>query len=495
MRCATCGYRLWHLTARICPECGTPFRPSDYDFVPNSIEFCCPQCGQPYYGTDAQGLLEPRAFDCISCGRYIHLDEMLVRPAPGVDERETQVEQLPWLDLGERGVFRAWWGTILMALFTPGRLMRLLPMDAPLKYGFWFSALTFFVSHLLMWLALLAWMIFVVAMSLQGQAGGGGGMGFALFFFCGMGLVGPVIAILSMVLWASVAHAILRLTGRTHGTWNRTMQAFCYSSGSYAVGIVPCCGMYVAPLWFLVSAVLAVREGQKVHGGRATLAVASLPVVAVLSLIGLQIAMYHSAVTYVPSPINLTAGAQTDTHTVLLGLLRFKDAHQGRWPAHALSLAEDGYVSEYDFVGSYTPTSISKIPVAGMSLEEYANRSAAERARLAEQAAKSLPADVVAHRLGDFVFTYRGIDPGTADPRLWVVVFAPEPSADPADRSVTVLMAGLLDGTTLPVRDGLSDPTIYALLMQEQNQLRAQAGLPPLPDPQTVTHTQPATYP
>lgn len=496
MKCRTCDYRLWHLTAQVCPECGTAFRPSDYEFVPHTVEFCCPHCEQPYFGTDAQGLLDPRAFDCVSCGRHIHMDQMLLRPAPGVDERTTQVERAHWLERREIGIFRAWLGTTRMALFSPGRLMRLVPMDASLQDGHWFSVLTFFISHVFMWIALLAWMGFIIVTMAGGH--GGGGMPFIGITFCGMALIAPLIAIVCMILWASVAHGILRLTGRTRGTWNRTMQAFCYSSGSYVVAIVPCCGFYVAPIWWLVSAILAVREGQKVNGGRATLAVASLPVVAVLSLIGLQIVLTHAAATYVPSTASRIAFAHKDTDTVLQGLLRFKDVNQGQWPTHALALAAECYVPEEDFIGGFSLATLDAVPVAGTTLRQFASRSITKRTELAEKAGKDLPADVVAHRLGDFVFVYHGLDPDTADPNLWVVVFAPEvpaAPADPADPGDPVLMVGLFDGSVLIVRDDAGAFPSLAQQLEVQNRLRAQAGLPPLPDPRTVTHTQPAVAP
>jgi hypothetical protein len=59
MRCRTCEYALWNLRWRECPECGTPFRPSEFDFAPMSVRFCRPSCGQEYYGTGPRGHLSP----------------------------------------------------------------------------------------------------------------------------------------------------------------------------------------------------------------------------------------------------------------------------------------------------------------------------------------------------------------------------------------------------------------------------------------------------
>ncbi len=87
MRCTSCDYALWNLKTRRCPECGRAFRPGDYEFVPNSVQFCCPHCNQAYYGTGPKGHLVPEEFDCVRCSRRIGMDEMALLPAEGVDEK------------------------------------------------------------------------------------------------------------------------------------------------------------------------------------------------------------------------------------------------------------------------------------------------------------------------------------------------------------------------------------------------------------------------
>src|SRR5688572_13451876 len=98
MRCTTCQYPLWNLPGRQCPECGTPFLPSEFTFVPNSVRFCCPGCGQDYYGTGPGGHLEPEQYDCVRCGRPVSMNEMVLLPTAGVEEKQTEVEVVPWLD-------------------------------------------------------------------------------------------------------------------------------------------------------------------------------------------------------------------------------------------------------------------------------------------------------------------------------------------------------------------------------------------------------------
>jgi hypothetical protein len=105
---------------------------------------------------------------------------------------------------------------------------------------------------------------------------------------------------------------------------------------------------------------------------------------------------------------------------------------------------------------------------------------------LADAMAASLPDGVVAHRVGDVVFTYHGVDPDApASQGLWIAVEAPESAPETA--SIAVYYA---DG-----RSGLVVGAGWQAAVAEQNALRKVRGLAPLPDPRTVTLTGPATGP
>ena len=489
MRCKNCDYRLWHLASRRCPECGTEFRPSDYEFTPNSVQFCCPHCEQAYYGTGPKGLLTPRSFDCVSCGRHIDLDEMVLKPAEGVDESKTNVLQVPWVERSERGFVRAWLSTVGMAMTSPGKLMRVLPMEAASAHAFGFCIVTLVAA---MTVGILPIMLF--QMAIMAGFGGPGGPAFVFPIVFGVGiLVGPVIAIIVMAIWGLVTHGMLRLTGSTAGSMGRTMQAICYSSGAYVIAAIPCLGFYVAPIWWIVSAILMIREGQRVHRGRATLSVLTFPVLWLLALIGMQIFFFYTVTTWSPNRPTFVANATTDTEKVLEAMLKFSDDHHDQWPDHAIMLAAEDYIGAYDFVAGYTPTTMDEVPVCNITLEDFTNLPRLNQARFAKQAADNLPDNVVAHRLGDFVFTYHGIDPTNADPELWLVVLASDPDANSQMNIELVSIAGLSDGTTSMLSGALpSDPEKRKLELKSQNELRATYGLPPLPDPSTVTHTQPA---
>jgi predicted RNA-binding Zn-ribbon protein involved in translation (DUF1610 family) len=98
MRCKICDYPLWNLTTRTCPECGSKFAPDEFEFVPNSVQYCCPHCAQAYFGTSEKGHLVPREFNCVKCGQRVQMNEMVLRPAAGVKEEQTKPNPMPWLE-------------------------------------------------------------------------------------------------------------------------------------------------------------------------------------------------------------------------------------------------------------------------------------------------------------------------------------------------------------------------------------------------------------
>lgn len=276
MRCKQCGYRLWNLPSRTCPECGTGFLPSEFEFTVNSIQFCCPHCNSGYYGTSDKGHLVPIEFDCTRCRRRVHMDEMILLPTAGVEEKRTQLDRVPWLERGERGFFRAWFATIGMALVQPGRLMRALPDTRATRAAWWFAILTNTPSFLL------GVGLFVVLMMMVAMAAGGGAaptnmlraavLPSVITVAVAVGLTPAVIA-----LWGLATHGLLRMTGTTSGPLRRTYDALCYSTGANVATAIPFVGFYIGWIWWLVSAVIMIKVAQKVQGWRAALAVLMLP--------------------------------------------------------------------------------------------------------------------------------------------------------------------------------------------------------------------------
>ncbi len=488
MRCKTCDYRLWNLTSRQCPECGAAFLPSEFDFTVGTVQFCCPHCEQPYYGTGQRGHLVPSAFTCVRCGRPTSMDEMVIRPAEGVEEEDTQVERMPWLDRGKRGPVRAWWSTVWMAMTGPGRLIRLMPRDAPDGRAWWFALIT-------SGLALVGGAgVFVILPVFFSAFSSGGSSGLTRISrgcaTLGIGFLGFTVGTLIVIaLWGLLAHGVLRLTGRTRGTLGHTFQALCYSSGANALAAVPCLGVYlwvVSLPWWTVSAILMLRETHKVGGGRATVAVLPGPV---LGFMGIATLIYFAA-TSAGAPFAGIGGATAETQAVTDALLSYAE-NNGSFPRHAVELIADDELVSADFVASDTATYEDDVPVGGTHLGRLTFLSDDALKKTVQTAVDALPDTTIAHRLGDFVFTCHGIDPAKVPPGLWLVVYSPDPDQDTGRGPPPFVVVGQGAGTTFTCLGTAALKTQLAV----QNRLRAQYNLPPLPDPSTVTHAQPAMAP
>ena len=549
MNCRTCNYALWNLKSRSCPECNTPFSISSYKFLPNSVRFCCPDCSQAYYGTDVNGQLQPASFNCVKCSRPLSTDEMVVLPAVGVSEAKTRLNVLPWLDKHNRGFFGRWFGTIGMAVGNPATLARSIVDDARCLPATTFAGLTVLASVFVSGVPVIVFPAFV-GFAAAATPGGGGGQMFQMLATLGVGgIFVPLVFIAMLVLWVATCHGLLKLTGQTRGfglTWCCT----CYSSGVFVLAAIPCMGIWLSPLvllWWAIVLAVVVCKAHGVSWWRGTLA-AVVPPVAVMVLLSV------STWLLVVGPLRTTmAGAGVAMATPIqaaaaqgLGpaLLQYAagmngNAADGRGPRHGAELLAEGLLTAADvFVGTggvAVPPNAggpaasvsSTIPpadstIAGVDVLLLAGMNSEDQAEALDQLAATLPIGTIAHRLGDVVFTYHGIDlspEGTDDGELWLAVVVNDsdiiiqrymegiqvnpPGTTPTARRIPNNMFGpgimlytaiKLDGATITFESN-ADKTMSATFkdaLDKQNELRAAANLAPLPDPATVTTTSPA---
>ncbi len=483
MRCRQCDYQLWSLEARRCPECGLPFVPSQYEFLPNAVRFCCPHCRQTYYGTDAKGHLEPPEFPCVSCGRHIHMDEMVLLPVEGLEDVQTQAACVPWLDRARRGLFRAWFRTVGMALAQPGRLMNLVPEQTSVASGMWLATWTAVVSMLIASIPFLA----VAAFPAMSAGAGAWEMSAPLIFFLGAALLGvPLVS----GLWALIAHGLLRLTGTTATGLKRTLQAITFTGATLIVLAVPCFGFYFGWIWWVISAAIGVKEAQRVSSARAAFAVLTPPFLLIGGVVTLYIWVVATALSGAGSLASVQSPSGSDNlHTMVVALKGYSDSHNGETPVHSLRLLESGDLTADEFVSVDSPTMTDDVTIGEKTLEDLQYLPEDQLGAAVQAAADRLPAGVVAHRVGDYVFTYHGINLKGASNRLWLVIESPEPTqaGAGADRTIRVIGADRISTTYTALA--------FDAALEEQNTRRRLRSLPPLPHPDTVTAARPAVAP
>ncbi|MBM4107655.1 MAG: hypothetical protein FJ255_02405 [Phycisphaerae bacterium] len=485
MRCKTCQYPLWEIRERICPECGSPFKPSDFDFVPNSVQFRCPHCNQSYYGTDARGHLVPSEFDCVSCGRHLRMDDAVLLPTEGVAEEVTRANTNPWLDGKGRWVTR-WLTTVAMALFSPVRLMRGTPEGSRTSAAGRFCAVTS-AAFLALGASLIA------AMFLMPGLGRGGGMVRALAW-AGLGLVVGVVGLTGIAaLWGLAAHGVLRLTGPTHAGPARTVQCTLYASAGNVLMAVPWFGFYLWPfsiLWWWGSAAAMVVEAQKVRVWRAIVGTAVIPALGLAAIggtVGVALWTARQAVATVQATAAASFMQPIPPRDAFGLLIQHAEANAGVAPDHA-ARALLGYTPDPTRPAQWGGSFPTMLP-------ELRTQSPAERIRrldeLAALVGAGTPNPAAAHRVDDLVFMYTGVDLlQPQDGGLWVIVKCPDPDlGDPpfGPRPVEVIRADG-SGRNLRVEDLPAE-------VDRQNELRRALGVPEIPDPMRVQRVRPAPAP
>ncbi len=497
MRCTRCDYRLWNLSARTCPECGEPFRPSEYRFRPNSVKFCCPHCDQSYFGTSRDGLLMPAEFDCVQCGQHIHLDQMVLRPGDGVTEAQTEVTHNPWLRRKHIGIVKTFFKMIGRGMVDPINLMRATPVDSGNGQAWWYLIFMQLVAAgMLSLFCAVVGGFFALLVTQAGGPGGGGGapllpmIGFGSLWAFGL----SISTIVLTLIWGAVAHLFLWMGAKPSHSIGRTYQALCYTSGPYILAAIPICGMYglamVGAVWWIVSATLGLRQAQQVTGGQATLATLAFPAIGIVLGFGGFLAMIafstNKAMT-APGPAGTFATTNLGGNAAQ-ALVDYATDHQGRGPKHGLQLMQTDHLLFTTDYQLFTSESDPSLTVIGDYTLSTLESDPAALAATAQAQARKMPNNAVAHRVGDLVFTHHGVRLVDGDRNLWTVIVWPDPDFNDPPAGFEMIEIGLADGKSIQTSAQLFDQQLKA-----QNQIRRDYNLPPLPHPSKVTHDEPAT--
>jgi hypothetical protein len=490
MFCKSCNYPLWNLAPGRCPECGAPFHPSDFDFVPNSVRFLCPHCNQDYYGTDPRGHLSPRAFDCVRCRRHISMDEMLLLPTEGVAEKQTQPEPMPWLDKSFGNPIRRWWGTLWRGVFLPARLLRATPDNSSSGAALGFALLSVIPAGLFGF-TFIIWVILMLA---------GMQVHIAVAAICSTLLV-PLL----VLAWAALANAAIGMAGNRHHRFARTFHAFAYTSGIALPAAIPCVGAYLAvPLviWWTVTLTLALAEVQRSESersdgrsgpiGRSILAAAAPPAALAAALVAIWLVAILPAMKRSIATATRFAASSTGPNgrpyaslgairaSTLLTALGDTQRRDGAFPATAALLVREPRVSPGDyFISNADPLAGDKLALGRLSFDQF--KSATPDQAQAALAALG-PPPPGPERIGEVVFTYQGIPPAASNKSLWLFITdAESANSSFGVQAATVRHIGQVDGSVRTI-----DAADLAKELAAENARRAAEGLPLLPDPDTV---------
>ncbi|MBL9149791.1 MAG: YIP1 family protein [Phycisphaerae bacterium] len=487
MRCSKCTYSLWGITTGRCPECDTPFRPSDFRFRVRAVSFACPHCKTAYAGTSESGHLEPPEFECPTCKQSISMDQMVATPAPGVAEGDTLAFPNPWIDRRRLGRTRSFFKAAVEILIEPGRFMRSIVEQNPAP-GSLSDAAAFAGIVALGYLAV-AVGISLVAALLFGVAGAGRtasvmvGVGLPFLFALGFGVSLFIVPFIHSLL----AHLFLRIFGAGAGGFRSTAQAFYYTAAvltllAIPAAIVPLGGL-VLLAWQCYAVTMMLRESHRTTTGRAFAGTFGAIFVPMLVVAALLISMFVVATTATRGAvararaIQSQALAQAASNATTIGMAGFSQSiaavreRTGRWPVTPLDVTAATGATGSSLVWSIFGTNTDGAKIGTLTVTSIL---AGDTQAIADEAARlaALRTDHLSpFAMGATVFYYPASDGDIDD---WLMVRRPV-AGDPVYR-----VAG--EWTEL----SYSDEAAFDKALATLNDARAKRKLIPLPHPRDV---------
>ena len=231
----------------------------------------CPRCGlfhetddpltgdnQPHPCCSADGATELLATDS---GPFIPAVDPTSTTAEGTSEQPQTSEatpfnnattNIPWEE--RRGLldFRAYWQTTQGILFHPAQSFAQWNPPGDMEGALLFLVVFGSVGHILA----NYWLMF-----LQNDIGASVGipehwLGFGLF-----ALKAPFLVLLSSLVSAAIVHFFMFLLRATSHSWSKTFAFYAYLGGALAcLQLLPIAGIFIAPIWGLVSSICGLRE-------------------------------------------------------------------------------------------------------------------------------------------------------------------------------------------------------------------------------------------
>lgn len=487
MECKKCGYRLWNIQSRQCPECGEGFTPSDYDFVPGTVAYCCPHCEQTYFGTDHRGHLQPQAFTCVNCQQPVDMAQMVLRPAAGYEELQTRATDNPWVKRDtKKSTVLAWLRVCLRALVRPSDLV-----SRHVEGDYAISAWFFLFFNFAM-LSLLAAGPFV-AMGVFSSFDDHDFLPAILTFLgvlLGVVTVGFVLLLLAVGVWGGITHGVLKIISRPACLFTDTVDCFCYGSGTGSLMAIPFVGPFLFGwlfvIWWPVSAGLILARMHHVSRIRAIFAACMLPLLLFLGTVG---AGAYQMYTYSA----MTFGMTMPVSTLNIGDMILKHVNEDGTigPDHILRLLmkNDEYKSNDSSYSSYsnwendladnTPNGwrdgfqegCNDLSMALRYLNDSDPKEQKRAQLYLDQIKAALdgmqPLQGPGYRFGNMLFLYNKVHKDKINPNLWLVVNWPK-NTTPDDYAI-------FKG------DGTEERMDYVSLVDgviKQDALRRELGLP-----------------
>jgi hypothetical protein len=189
------------------------------------------------------------------------------------------VSQLPWDYREELGWVRAWIKSMGAILLRPGVTFSTAKPEGDVGGSLLFS----FVA----WLVALvpSFVVFALIGALIPSFFGSSGdspkfravlLGSFGVMFLAMVLL-AVFGMISTIIMAALDHLVLLMFGKPKG-FDTTLRGAALSMAPYVLGLIPICGLYVAPVWALIARIFAYKGMHRMSAGMAVLGALAVPI-------------------------------------------------------------------------------------------------------------------------------------------------------------------------------------------------------------------------
>jgi len=191
--------------------------------------------------------------------------------APGMVPQDSARAGLPWEHRSERGLFNAFFETLVMVLTKPTAAFTTMSREGGLSEPLIYAVIGGSMGLIASLLFNLAFQSFGFLAAdrnaLTGMVGAGIGLVFCIILM-------PVFVAIGMFIGAGILHVCLMIVGGAKQPFETTFRVLCFAMGStYPLMIVPICGGVIAGVWGIVTECIGLARAHETDTGRAVLAV------------------------------------------------------------------------------------------------------------------------------------------------------------------------------------------------------------------------------
>jgi len=220
---------------------------------------------------------------CSRCGTF-SCEECLSQSPAGTPlcaacVARASTSQLPWDYRDDLGWVKAWFKSLGAILLHPGVTFSTAKPDGDVGGSLLFSLLAWLTAYLP---TFVVFAIFgAMIPSLMGEGSGSTPQLRAILMgsYGVMALLLVMLAIFGMVftiIMAALEHLVMMMFGKPRG-FDTTLRGASLSMAPYLLGVIPICGLYIAPIWALVVKIFAYKGLHRTSTGVAVLGALAIP--------------------------------------------------------------------------------------------------------------------------------------------------------------------------------------------------------------------------